>query len=319
MWFSHVMQIEIRHLQMIHAIDREGSMTMAAEVLGVTQSALSHQLREIEDRLRTPLFHRVNRRLLLTDSGKRFLDAANHVLDELDRLETDIGAVAAGLEGRIRVSTECYTTYRWVPQVLRAFREKWPAIDVTISPEYTQDVTAALADGSIDVAIMHSEPDESFSAVPVMRDEVMIMTSVDHPFAGRRFIEAADLRDEHLVLHGPLERSGFAREVLIPANVRPRRVSEVMLTEAIVEVVSAGIGVAPMANWIAAESVAAGKVAATRVTRNGYQRGWHAVTLASAQSPRYVHDFVQTMRSNAAAFVGLPQKPLARLLERRAS
>jgi LysR family transcriptional regulator for metE and metH len=314
------MQIEIRHLQMIRAIDREGSMTLAAEALGVTQSALSHQLREIEDRLRTPLFHRVNRRLLLTDSGKRFLASANSVLDELDRLETDIAAVAAGREGRIRVSTECYTSYRWVPQVLRAFRAQWPSIDVLISPEHTHDVTAALLDGSIDVAIMHSEPDESFTAVPVLRDEMMIVTGLDHPFARRRFIEPADLRDEHLVLHGPIEKSGFARNLLVPANVRPRQVSEVQLTEAIVEVVSAGIGVAPMANWVAADSVAAGKVAATRITRNGYQRVWHAVTLASEQSPRYVREFVQILRSNAAAFVGLPpQRQLPRLLDRRAS
>lgn len=314
------MQIEIRHLQLIRAIDREGSMTLAAEMLGVTQSALSHQLREIEDRLRTPLFHRVNRRLLLTDAGTRFLASANHVLDELQRVETELAAVASGREGRIRVSTECYTSYRWLPLILRAFRADWPSIEVTIAPEHTQDVATALSEGAIEVAIMHSEPtDSGFTAVPVMRDEVMMVTSPDHPFAGRRYIEAHDLRDEHLILHGSIEKSWFARDILAPASVRPRRVSEVMLTEAVIEVVAAGIGVAPLANWIAAESVAAGKVVTTPVTRHGYRRGWHAVTLASGQSPRYIRDFVQILRSNVAAFVGLPQKPLPRTLNLRAS
>jgi LysR family transcriptional regulator for metE and metH len=152
-----------------------------------------------------------------------------------------------------------------------------------------------------------------------MRDEVMIVTSPDHPFAGRRYIEAEDLRDEHLILHGSIEKSWFARDILVPAGVRPRRVSEIMLTEGIIEVVAAGIGVAPLANWIAAESVAAGKVVAAPVTRHGYRRGWHAVTLASEQSPRYIRDFVQTLRSNVAAFVGLPQKSLPRTLNLRAS
>lgn len=313
------MQIEIRHLQLIRAIDREGSMTLATDVLGVTQSALSHQLREIEDRLRTPLFHRVNRRLLLTDAGRRFLSSANHVLDELERVEAELEAVAAGREGRIRISTECYTSYRWLPLVLRAFRERWPSVEVTIAPEFTRDVTAALADGLIEVAIMHSEPaDSGFAAVPVLRDEVMIVTSPDHPFVGRRYIDPADLRDEHLVLHGPIETSWFARDILAPANIRPRRVSEVMLTEAIIEVVAAGIGVAPLANWVAAESVSAGKVGSTPVTRHGYRRGWHAVTLASEQSPRYIQDFVQTVRANVAAFVGLPHRPLPRSLNLRA-
>jgi LysR family transcriptional regulator for metE and metH len=152
-----------------------------------------------------------------------------------------------------------------------------------------------------------------------MRDELLIATSTDHRLAARRYIEPDDLREEHLLLHGPIEKSWFMRDVLAPSNVRPKRVSEVRLTEGLIELVSAGIGVAPLANWVVADSVSAGKLAATRITREGYQRGWHAVTLASDQSPSYIRDFVHIIRSNAAAFLGLPKKQLPRVLALRAS
>src|SRR5687768_15703999 len=103
------MNLEVRHLQLVEAITDAGSVTRAAERLHVTQSALSHQLREIETRLRTPLFLRVNRRLVLSPAGERLLTSARRVLGELRVVEDDIGRLAANQQGVIRVSTECYT------------------------------------------------------------------------------------------------------------------------------------------------------------------------------------------------------------------
>ena len=102
-------------------------MTRAADRLNVTQSALSHQLREIEDRLGTPLFLRVNRRLALAPAGERLLQSARRVLDELRLAEEDIGRLASHQDGVIRVSTECYTCYQWLPPLLKPFHKTFPA------------------------------------------------------------------------------------------------------------------------------------------------------------------------------------------------
>jgi LysR family transcriptional regulator for metE and metH len=115
------MKLEIRHLQLVQAITSEGSVTRAADRLNVTQSALSHQLREIEDRLGTPLFLRVNRRLALAPAGERLLQSAQRVLDELRLVEEDIGRLASHQDGVIRVSTGCYTCCQWLPPLLKPF------------------------------------------------------------------------------------------------------------------------------------------------------------------------------------------------------
>src|SRR5688572_28778342 len=132
------MKIELRHLQLIDAITTEGSVTRAAERLNVTQSALSHQLREIEDRLGTPLFLRVNRRLALAPAGARLLISARRVLDDVRAAEEDIARLAANQDGVIRVSTACYTCYSWLPPLLAPFQRRFPHIDVEIVPEVTR-------------------------------------------------------------------------------------------------------------------------------------------------------------------------------------
>lgn len=284
-------------------------MTRAAERLNVTQSALSHQLREIEDRLRVPLFHRVNRRLLLTEGGRRLLDSARAVLAELERAEADLDALAAGREGVLRISTECYTCYRWLPPIFRAFQERFPNVAVEIAPEFTKDPLRAILSGEVDAAIALTRPEGTDMVwVPIFEDEVLLVTSPDHPFAMRRYIEPREVEGEHLVLHSAPEESFFVRDVLTPAGVRPRAISEMRLTEALLEFVAAGLGVSPLANWVFADALAAEKVSATRVTARGYHREWFAVTLASRERPAYIDEFVDILRTNSAAFLGLPQK-----------
>src|SRR5262245_16152530 len=119
------MILDTRHLKLIVAISEERSVTRAGERLYLTQSALSHQLRDIEERLGTPLFNRVNKRMILTPAGERLLQSARQVLNELRRAEDDIAQIAAGDHGSLRISTECYTCYHWLPGVLKDFNRKY--------------------------------------------------------------------------------------------------------------------------------------------------------------------------------------------------
>src|SRR5262245_52205451 len=107
------MNLEIRHLQMVQAIHDEGSVTKAAARLHLTQSALSHQLLGIEDRLGATLFQRVGRKMVITPAGERLLSAAKLVLMELRNTEHDISVKGRTPDGALRISTECYTCYHW--------------------------------------------------------------------------------------------------------------------------------------------------------------------------------------------------------------
>src|SRR5215210_3114535 len=146
--------LDTRHLKLIVAVSEEKSVTRAGERLHLTQSALSHQLRDIEEKLGTPLFSRVNKRMVLTQAGERLLQSARQVLGELKRAEDDIAQIAAGDHGTLRISTECYTCYHWLPEMLKEFNRKYPKVEVKILLEATRRPIEALLNGKLDFAIV---------------------------------------------------------------------------------------------------------------------------------------------------------------------
>src|SRR5215831_14772355 len=151
---SWIVNLEVRHLKLIVAVTEEKSVTRAGDVLHLTQSALSHQLREIEEKLGTPLFLRMNRKMILTQAGERLLRTARQVLDEVKRAEDHISQIAANRQGTLRISTECHTCYHWLPDLMKEFRRKFPGIDVKIDAGATHRPIAALLQGKLDLAIV---------------------------------------------------------------------------------------------------------------------------------------------------------------------
>ncbi|HEX2120716.1 MAG TPA: LysR family transcriptional regulator [Thermoanaerobaculia bacterium] len=290
------MNIEVRHLRLVEAITAEGSVTRAAERLNVTQSALSHQLREIEDRLGTPLFLRVKRRLVLAPAGERLLASARRILGDLRAAEEDIARLATHQDGVVRVSTACYTCYSWLPPLLGAFQRRFPGVDVEIVPEVTRGAIDALLERRIDLALVHDVPrDRRIRLAPAFDDEVVVITARDHPLAKKPFVVACDLAEEHVILHSPAEDSFFARQ-LRAAEVRPRKYSHVTLTEAIVELVRAGIGVSAVPRWTVARELRARGIAAVPFTRKGLWRKWSAATLATATPSAPVTTLIELIR-----------------------
>jgi LysR family transcriptional regulator, regulator for metE and metH len=290
------MKLEIRHLQLVQAITEEGTVTAAAERLNVTQSALSHQLREVEDRLGTPLFLRVNRRLALAPAGERLLVSAKRVLDDLKRAEDDIGRLAAHQDGVIRVSTSCYTCYTWLPPLLAPFHQRFPSVDVEIVPEAGKRAVEALLDRTIDFALLHEvRRDPRLRLVPLFEDEMVVIAAPGHRFAAKPHILAGDLASEHLILMSPAEDSSFAR-MLLREGVRPRKISHVQLTEAIVELVRAGVGVSAVPRWTVARELQRGDLAAVRFTKKGQWRKWSAATLRAAETPGPIAALIELIR-----------------------
>jgi len=288
------MNVELRHLQLVEAITAEGSVTRAAERLNVTQSALSHQLREIEDRLGTPLFLRVNRRLALAPAGERLLASARRVLADVRAAEEDIARLANHQDGVIRVSTACYTCYSWLPPLLAPFHKRFPRVDVEIVPEVTRSAVDALVERRIDLALVHeTRRDARVRLTPVFEDEIVVITPRGHALAKKPFVVAGDLVNENVILHSPSEESFFGRQVRA-AGVRPRKFSHVTLTEAIVELVRAGLGVSAVPRWTVAR--AAG-IASVRFTRKGLWRKWNAATL-KGELAAPIATFIELIRYN---------------------
>jgi LysR family transcriptional regulator, regulator for metE and metH len=294
-------ELEIRHLRLVAEIADAGSMTRAAERLFLTQSALSHQLRDIEARVDAPFFARVGRKMVLTAAGRRVLETARRVLAEIDRAEEDVRRLAGHTDGAIRVCTQCNTGYHWLGALLTAFQRKHPRVTVHVAADATDRPVDALLDGRIDLAILIDPAgDRRLRLRPLFHDEMVAIVSKQHPLARRRWLAAEDLAAEHLLLYTSARQDSFIfRRVLGPAGLTPARVSFIMLTEAMIELAKAGTGLGVLPRWSAQRAIAAGAVVAIPITRKGMRRQWVAATLAGQPDPPYLVDFVELLADRA--------------------
>lgn len=296
--------VEMRHLRLIAAIAEQGSMTAAGRVLNLTQPALSHQLRDLEAKLRAPLFVRTSRRMVLTPAGEQLAQIARSVLPQVDTFERDVveGEFATA-RGRIRIATECYTAYHWLPAVLRAFRERWPSVELRVDVPHTANPVAALREGSLDMAVVyHRSTDRRVRFEPLFDDELVMIVAPDHPLAGREHVSPRVFADEHVLLYSSSTRDSFLlNDVLAPHGVVPRQVTRIQLTEAIVELVAANIGVAVLARWAVAPAIQAGTVRALHLGKRGFTRTWYAATRADDVTPAYQFDLLELLRRHLGA------------------
>ena len=292
------LQLELRHLRLVAAVAEFGGQTRAAHQLNLTQSALSHQLRELESRLGAPLFIRTSRRMILTATGERMLASARRVLHEVETLERDLATEAAtGGAGVVRLATECYTCYHWLPGVVTAFRQEWPRVDVRIVAEATADPVRALLDGALDLAIVAGDVDErKLGCTSLFEDEQVVVVAPNHPLAKRTFVAPHDLQNEHLILYTThSSENSVLREVLRPAGVEPRQLTRVQLTEAIVELVKAGLGISVLARWAVAPQLRDGTLVGIPLTARGFHRRWWAVTRPHEAAPAYQRSLLELL------------------------
>lgn len=296
-----MISLEIRHLRMVAAVAASGSVTRAASEVHLTQSAISHQLRDIEERLGTPLFFRVGKRMVPTAAGARVLATARRVLDDISAAEDEVRGLAANTSGVLRVCAQCNTGYHWLPPLIDAFRRKHPRIDVSIAVECTMRPLEALLEGRLDLAIVTQDVRNPHLHVrPLFEDEHAAIVAPDHPFASRKFVRPEDIASERLLLYsGSMEDSFTVQQILRPAGVEPARVSFVMLTEAILAMVKAGLGISVMQTWAVEPAIRAGDVRAIPITPGGIQRRWNAATLrATAPSP-HLEAFIELLVARA--------------------
>jgi LysR family transcriptional regulator for metE and metH len=294
-------RLEIRHLKLLAAIAEEGSVTEAGRRLHVTQSALSHQLRDAEEKLGTALFLRLGRKMVLTPAGEKMLHSAHKVLDELHSAETHVERMSGGTRGVVRVSTECYTCYHWLPPVLKKFRSKFPLVDVDIVLEATARPVEALLDGKLDVAVISCRPrNRSLRLTPTCEDEMMMVMGPQHRLAASAYIQPRDLAGETVLCYPPKEDSTLSIRVLRPAGIVPQRIVEIPLTESIVDMASAGFGVALLARWAFAAYLQAGKVVARPLSKSGLRRQWYAATLRNRPTSPYLMEFVSLLARTCA-------------------
>lgn len=269
-------EIEVRDLRLVSAISSKGTTTAAARVLGVSQSAVSHQLRNLEERLEQDVFVREGRRLVLSEAGQRLLDFAEQMLPEFETLGRDLVHEANAPKQQLRVATECFTAYHWFPRASGGLLRKFPQVELKIVAEATVDPRTALEQKRIDLAFcIEPHQEGTFLRKKAFSDEMVLVTSPRHPLAARDWVKGEDLLLEHLILYdNRAARKSPIRYVLFPNGERPKAITRLPLTEAICEMVRAEMGVAILPDWSVASYLRRGELSCTRLTRRGIKRHW---------------------------------------------
>ena len=302
--------LDSRHLRLVAEVARTESVTRAADRLNVTQSAVSHQLRELEDKLGTSLFVRSGRRMLPTPAGRLLVDAADHVIGSINDVEHKVSQLARNITGELRVSAHCHTGYHWLPAIVEGLRHRYPTFEVQLSPEYTLNPIAALLEGKLDLAIMNDDSDDRrLRYHELFDDEHVAIVEAGHQWAARAFVTPEQLVSEQLYLYSrSIDDSFIVQKVLRPAGIALQRVTYLQLTEGILEMVKAGMGVTVLPKWSVVNVVASGEVQAVRITRNGVFRKWFAATLRDVQPTPFMEEFIRLL---------IKQRPAAKKTARR--
>ncbi|SAL11168.1 LysR family transcriptional regulator [Caballeronia peredens] len=247
--------LERSHLMVVREVEKQGSMTAAADVLNLTQSALSHAVRKLEQQLGTPVWTREGRSMRLTQAGNYLLSLANRMLPQFEQAEARMKQYAQGERGTLRIGMECHPCYQWLMKVVSPYLASWPDVDVDVKQRFQFGGIGALFGYDIDVLVTPDpikKPGLRFE--PVFDYEQVLVVAEEHALASAAYVVPEQLASEVLITY-PVEtdRLDIYTRFLTPANVVPRRQKVIETTDIMMQMVASGRGVAALPRWLAEE------------------------------------------------------------------
>ncbi|EWH11047.1 transcriptional activator MetR [Catenovulum agarivorans DS-2] len=287
--------LEIKHLKTIRALAHTGSLAKAANWLHTTSSALSHQLKELEARIRHPIYVRKTQPVKFTPEGELILQLAEQILPLVQDTETRIQDLRTQSKGQLRLAIECHSCFQWLMPAISQFHKRWPMIELSFNNEYMFDALPGLTEGELDLVITADtfESDE-FYFEPLFSFEMVLVTAPDHPLANKSYIDATDLTQQTLLTY-PVEpaRLDIYKYVLHPANCQPKHVKKVDQTLMILQMVTANLGVAVLPSWAVTEYQQQGLVETVKIGQQGLTSKLFAAVKQRQKNLGYIKSFFE--------------------------
>lgn len=277
-------RLTIKHLKMMHALDASESSTRAAEMLNISQPALSSRLHEAEKITATQLFSRRGRRLSITPAGQLLLRSARKILEELEGVENELQQLPEQVGQTLRIGMPQYASFSWLPAAVKKFEQAFPRVALEIVSKAAVHPRDALLRDDIDVAII-SSPDgqvqvdnNRFRCRRLLRDEFVALLPADHEKARQPYLIAEDFIDETYITNSAVPEKNREYELFFqPNSIYPERVVQVGFTGAILELVAAGIGTTIITRWILESDEIRSNVVSLPLTKKGLYVDWLAI------------------------------------------
>jgi LysR family transcriptional regulator, regulator for metE and metH len=301
--------LELRHLKTLQALKEAGNLMRAAALLNVTQSALSHQIKQLEEHHGMPLFERKSVPVRFTPAGDRLLRLAAEVLPRVADAERDLARLQQGQAGQLRIAVECHTCFDWLMPSMDVFRKRWPEVDMDIVSGFQADPIGLLHSNRADIAIVAEvDSDEPVDYHALFHFEIVALLAHDHPLATRDYLCAEDFGSDTLITYPvPDDMLDVVRQVLKPAGINPpRRTTE--LTVAMLQLVASRRGIATLPLWAAQNYLQRHYVLAKRIGTNGLTGKLYAACLPELSAKSYLSDFIASTRETS--YLNLPNVEL---------
>ncbi|MBY7731117.1 LysR family transcriptional regulator [Vibrio splendidus] len=292
--------IELKHLRTLTTLRDSGSLTATATSLHLTQSALSHQLKDLEARIGGQLFLRKTRPVKFTSEGEILLKLADEIQPRIAKAENELASLKEDVNGRLHMAIECHSCFQWLMPALKEYQIAWPSVTLDFSSGFGFEPLPALMAGELDLVITSDiQPRSEVHYEPLFDFEMRLITAINSPLAEKPSIDPQDLSDITMLSY-PVQkqRLDVVKHFLQPAGVEPKKWKQADNTLMLVQMVSAGLGVAALPNWAISEFSRQGLIASKPLGK-GLSRRLFAAVRNSEKDKRYLQAFFSTARQQS--------------------
>ncbi len=295
------MHIEFRHLRTIKAIHQEGGLARAADMLNITQSALSHQIKGLEDQAGVELFLRRSKPMKLSAAGLRLLRLAEQVLPQVEAIQAEFSALRDGNTGLMYIAIECHACFEWLFPVLEGLRKNWSDVDVDIRPGLAFDALPALQKEEVDL-VVSSDPEDlpGVEFIELFDYNPVFVASAQHPLAEKPYVDAEDFRGQTLITY-PVEKArlDIFNQLLTPAGVEPAHIRQVELTAVILLLVASNRGISVLPDWVVREVKYSSDYVTRPLTAKGITRRLYAAIRSEDRDKPYMQELIRLAKVEA--------------------
>jgi len=289
--------IELKHLKTLTSLRETGSLTATATVLHLTQSALSHQIKDLEQRIGGQLFLRKTRPVKFTPEGERLLKLADEVLPKFALAEQELFSLKEDINGRLHIAIDCHSCFQWLMPALREYQLAWPGVTLDFSSGFSFEPIPALVNGELDLVITSDIiPRADVHYQPLFDFEMRLVTSTSHPLTTKSEVAPEDIAGEMFISY-PVQKTRLDayKHFLQPAGVEPVKWKQTDNTLMLVQMVSAGLGVSALPNWAVHEFSRQGLISSLALGDGLWSRLYAAVRSSEADKS-YLQAFFNTAR-----------------------
>jgi len=292
--------MELKYFRLIKTIAEEGSIANSSERLFLTQSALSHQLRELEERLGFKVFVRTRNKWDLTQKGAELYKVANKLFSFIDEGFNAIRHIKEGSKGSIKLSAECQSFFHAIPSFIQKMGVLYPDIDIDITLGATHQTISQVLSSDIDIAIVTSKPEsDELLSIPVFKDEIFAVMHQEHLLNDLDYLDASHFGNVHLLINSfPLEGVAVYEQFLKPNKINPIKISAIPFTEITLSMINANMGLMCAPKWQLSSFKLSKELVFKRLGKNGLKRTHYLVVKKEQSNKKYIHDFISNFKED---------------------